>query len=75
MKKIEMKNLPAENELKTWVIASRTEDGALTFFYTTDDIEYTGSILEWYESEMVMVHKSAVVMTALEKTIARNINK
>ena len=71
MKKIEMKNLPAESELKTWILAIRTDDGALTFFYTTDSIENAGSILEWYEHEMVMVHKSAVVMTALEKAIAQ----
>jgi len=69
MKKIEMKNLPTESEIKTWVLARRTNDGELTFFYTTDDIENAGSILEWHESEMIMVHKSAVVMTALEKMV------
>ena len=71
MEKITMKNLPAESEIKTWVLATRTNDGELSFFYTTDNIENAGSILEWYESEMVMVHKSAVVMTALEKAIAK----
>lgn len=72
MKKIKMKNLPAESEIKTWVLAIRTDDGALTFFYTTDDIENAASILEWYAHEMVMVHKSAVVMSDLEKMIMAN---
>ena len=69
MKKIKMKNLPAESELKTWILATRADDGKLTFFYTTDSIENAARILEWYAHEMVMVHKDAVVMTDLEKMI------
>lgn len=66
---IEMKNLPAE--VKTWVLASRQKNGALSFFYTTDSLEEAGSILEWYESEMVMVHKSAVKLSGLKQAINR----
>jgi len=69
--KMTMQNLPAEAKIKTWVIASRKADGTLEFFYTTDDVTEAASILEWYGAEVVMVHKTAVVMTALEKAMRK----